>query len=156
MQRLAAAQQLLRQNPSIVQATDAKPFPLNALNAQIRQALPPDVKTWKQLKQWATQNPALLPNVDINKLIMLQVLHLQDIVKQSGGMPSFQAQQANNGLENAHQAQLANMPPIQVTPQEIMTFRQMLQGNQNNVTDEQIRKYIHTQKMKGRMMYRRQ
>ena len=44
-QRVAAASNLLRANPGIITITDPKPFPPNVLNAQIRQSLPPDVRT---------------------------------------------------------------------------------------------------------------
>ncbi|USP82247.1 hypothetical protein yc1106_09521 [Curvularia clavata] len=87
-QRVAAAANLLRANPGIITTTDPKPFPPNILNARIRQDLPPDVRTWQQLKGWAAQNPALVPGVDSQKLIMLQVLHFQDAVRQSNGVKS--------------------------------------------------------------------
>lgn len=148
-QRLASAQQLLRQNPGIIQATDTRPFPPNVLNAQIRQNLPSDVKTWIQLKQWAAQYPALLPNVDSNKLLILQVLHFQDVVRHSS-----QAQLTPNQGPVSTSQPPSNIedPSITVTPQEVLMFRQRLQGEQTSVTDERIRNYILSQKMTGRQL----
>tara|TARA_R110002003_G_scaffold103_7_gene8149 strand:- start:10471 stop:15027 length:4557 start_codon:yes stop_codon:yes gene_type:complete len=162
-QRLAAAHHMLRQNPGIIQATDDKPYPPNVLNVQVRQNLPPDVKTWRQLKQWAAQNPAIMPGVDLNKLLLLQVLHFQDIVKQQqGGVPGMQTPQPNmpGGAPPAQMApnqgsmrtpqqqmNMQNMPAIQVTPQEMQTYRQKLQAQNTNVSDEQLRQYIMKQKL---------
>ncbi|KAH7070639.1 hypothetical protein BKA63DRAFT_82093 [Paraphoma chrysanthemicola] len=162
-QRLAAAHHMLRQNPGIIQATDDKPYPPNVLNVQVRQSLPPDVKTWRQLKQWANQNPAIMPGVDLNKLLLLQVLHFQDIVKQQqGGGPGMQATQPNmpgvappaqmapnQGPMRTPQQQMnmQNMPAIQVTPQEMQTYRQKLQAQNTQISDDQLRQYIMKQKL---------
>ncbi|KAF1934715.1 hypothetical protein EJ02DRAFT_429088 [Clathrospora elynae] len=142
-QRIAAAQSLLRQNPGIIHSTDPKGFPPNILGTQIRQSLPSEVKTWQQLKLWAAQNPALMPGVDANKLVMLQVLHFQDLVRQSGGMPGVHPPQQPNGSGLAppvqvtpnqgpirtpqqQQQMMQSMTALQVTPQEIQIFRQRL------------------------------
>jgi hypothetical protein len=82
-QRLHNLLALLQQSPGIITATDDKLFPPNVLNAQIEQSLRTDIKTWAQVKHWAGQNPALIPNIDGNKFVLLQVLHFQDqLIKQ--------------------------------------------------------------------------
>ncbi|KAF2450060.1 hypothetical protein P171DRAFT_351593 [Karstenula rhodostoma CBS 690.94] len=167
--RLLHAQQTLQQNPGIISMTDNRIFPPSALNAQIRQTLPPDVKTWAQLKSWTQQNPNLAPGVDSQKLLLLQVLHFQDLMKQSqqGGMPGQRPQQPPNNMgpiappaqmtpgavPNRTPQQQPNMPnlgPVQVTPQEVQSWRQRLPQNQSNATDEQLRNFIMQQKMNAR------
>jgi hypothetical protein len=80
--RLAAAHHMLRQSPGIINATDSKAFPRTVLNPEIRANVPPDIKTWSQLKQWAIQNTALRPAVTPDKLVLLQALHFQDLVRE--------------------------------------------------------------------------
>ncbi|KAK7183250.1 hypothetical protein DPSP01_011806 [Paraphaeosphaeria sporulosa] len=167
--RLLHAQQTLQQNPGIISMTDNRIFPPSALNAQIRQILPPDVKTWAQLKNWTQQNPNLTPGVDSQKLLLLQVLHFQDLMKQSqqGGMPGQRPQQPPNGMgpiappaqmtpgavPNRTPQQQPNMPnlgPVQVTPQEMQAWRQRLPPQQANATDDQLRNFIMQQKLNAR------
>jgi hypothetical protein len=174
--RLLHAQQTLQQNPGIISMTDNRIFPPSALNAQIRQTLPPEIKTWAQLKSWTQQNPNLTPGVDSQKLLLLQVLHFQDLMKQSqqGGMPGQRPQQPPNAMgpiappaqmtpgsapnrtpQQQQQQQQPNMPnlgPIQVTPQEIQAWRQRLPPHQANATDDQLRNFI----LQGKMNARRQ
>lgn len=83
VERLHMAQDMLRQNPEIITSTDQDRFPPYVLDAQIRQILPTVITTWGQLKLWASQNPALLPGVDGNRLLMSQVLNYQDRQKRS-------------------------------------------------------------------------
>lgn len=173
-QRLAAAQQLLQQNPGIIAGTDNTPFPQNVLNAQIKQSLPPEVKTWAQLKQWANQNPALMPGVDAHKLLLLQVLHFQDLIRQrneqqrlqQNGMVNVRPPQANNAAGVAPPAQMTPNPmsarappqqpnvqgmgPVQVSPQEIQVARSRLPPHQATATDEQIRAFLMKQKLNQR------
>jgi hypothetical protein len=152
-QRLAAAQNLLRQNPGIIQTTDNKPFPPGVVNAQIRKRLPPDVKNWQQLKQWAQQNSNIFPSVDTTQIPLIQVMHFQDMIGHTGGMPGIhpQAQMTpNQGFVQTLQPPRGSMPntnSIQVTPQEIQMFRQRLQDYQQvNVSDDQLRQHILAQK----------
>jgi hypothetical protein len=161
-QRLASAQSLLQQNPGIIKATDARPFPPNIVNAQVKQSIPPDVKTWAQLKLWANQNPTLLPSMDAHKLLLLQVLHFQDFLRQAqqqqqqqNALANGQLPQQNNPGFMAPVPQMAptqmqqqpNMAGIQVTPQEIAQFRQRLAPAQAGASDQQLRHYIMQQKL---------
>ncbi|KAF2686101.1 hypothetical protein K458DRAFT_416439 [Lentithecium fluviatile CBS 122367] len=172
-QRLVQAQQLLQANPGIISMTDNKPFPITVLNTSIRQSLPQDVKTWAQLKQWAGQNPGLLPGVDNQKLLLLQVLHFTDLMRQSqGAMAGLRPPQPNNMAGIAPPAQMTpgampnrppqqppnmmNLGPIQVTPQEIQAFRQRLPQNQVNTPDDQLRTFIYQQKLQHRRQQQQQ
>lgn len=171
-QRVAAASNLLRANPGIIHTTDPKPFPPNVLNAQIRQSLPPDVRTWQQLKAWASQNPALVPGVDGQKLLMLQVLHFQDMVRQSNGVagvhPTPQPGQGlvppgqinpNQGPVRTPQQQpnMQNMAALQVTPQELQQFRARMVGQpQANLPDDQLRGLMISMRMKNLQQQRQQ
>jgi hypothetical protein len=171
-QRLAAASQMLRQNPGIIHATDSKPFPPNVLNATIRSSLPPDVRSWQQLKVWASQNPALVPGVDPQKLLMLQVLHFQDMVRQSGGQlgvhpgqqpgpglaPPAQVTPAQIPARTPQQQQnMQNMAALQPTIQEIQAFRMRIQGTpQANISDDQVRGHLMQMKMRNLQQHRQQ
>ncbi|KAF1972033.1 hypothetical protein BU23DRAFT_469615 [Bimuria novae-zelandiae CBS 107.79] len=164
--RLLHAQQTLQQNPGIIGITDPQAFPPSALNAQIRQTLPQEIKTWAQLKSWVQQNPNLTPGVDSQKLLLLQVLHFQDYLRQSQqGMPGQRPSQPSNNMGPiAPPAQMTpgsvpartpqqqpNMPqfgPAQVTPAELQQWRQRLPPNQAGITDEHLRNAIMTQKVK--------
>ncbi|KAJ4361006.1 uncharacterized protein N0V89_001575 [Didymosphaeria variabile] len=167
--RLLHAQQTLQQNPGIISMTDNRIFPPSALNAQIRQILPPEIKTWAQLKSWTQQNPNLTPGVDSQKLLLLQVLHFQDLMKQSqqNGMAGQRPQQPPNNMgpiappaqmtpgsvpnrPPQQQPNMANLGPVQVTPQEIQAWRQRLPPQQANATDEQLRNFIMQQKINVR------
>jgi hypothetical protein len=80
-QRLATAHHMLRQSPGIIDVTDTKPYPRNVLNYRFMEDIPQDVKSWGQLKQWAQQNPDMMPGVSMDKLVLLQALHFQDLVR---------------------------------------------------------------------------
>jgi hypothetical protein len=166
-QRLQAAQALLTQNPGIIPTTDTKPFPPGVLNDQIRSHLPPEVRTWHDLKQFASRNPALIPGIDVHKLTLLQVLHFQDLVKQAqsgqAGVPTPQQNKMAGAAPAAHatpnqgplrtlqqQQNISNMPPIQVSPQEMQVARSKLPPHQQGATDEQLRQFIVAHKMKVR------
>ncbi|CAA9958889.1 hypothetical protein CFE70_002407 [Pyrenophora teres f. teres 0-1] len=169
-QRLQAASNLLRANPGIIHATDPKPFPPNVLNAQIRQSLPQEVRTWQQLKLWASQNPNLVPGVDNQKLLMLQVLHFQDMMRQSnapGAQPPLQGGQGlapqapanpNQGpMRMPQQQNMQNMAALQVSPQELQNFRARMAGQpQANMSDEQLRNFMISVKVKSLQQQRQQ
>ncbi|KAE8851999.1 hypothetical protein HRS9122_02286 [Pyrenophora teres f. teres] len=169
-QRLQAASNLLRANPGIIHATDPKPFPPNVLNAQIRQSLPQEVRTWQQLKLWASQNPNLVPGVDNQKLLMLQVLHFQDMMRQSnapGAQPTLQGGQGlapqapanpNQGpMRMPQQQNMQNMAALQVSPQELQNFRARMAGQpQANMSDEQLRNFMISVKVKSLQQQRQQ
>lgn len=163
--RLMHAQQTLQQNPGIIGVTDNRPYPPSALNAAIRNMLPQDVKTWAQLKNWVQQNSNLAPGVDNQKLLLLQVLHFQDLMKQQqNGMPGQRpqpppagmgpiappAQMTPNSVPNRAPQQAPNIPnlgPIQVTPAELQQWRARLPAHQANATDDQLRSFIMQRKM---------
>lgn len=82
-QRLAVAQKMLRQSPGMIQATDSRVYPPNLFNLELRAIIPQGVKTWGQVKLWTSQNSSLLPaGFDVEKLILLQALHFQELVRQ--------------------------------------------------------------------------
>ncbi|KAF2106143.1 hypothetical protein BDV96DRAFT_617526 [Lophiotrema nucula] len=176
-QKLMMAQSTLQQNPGIIAATDDRPFPPGLLSPQARQSLPPDLRTWAQLKQWANQNPHLFPNMDAHRLLLLQVLHFQDYMRQQSlqqnqnnaaaqrlGLP----QQQGTGAVTPQGVQAPGQPPIRtpvpqvnmgnipggqiiVTPQEIAAFRQRLPPQQQGSTpDDQLRNYLMQQKLTQR------
>lgn len=59
------------------------PTILNSSSGHYLSKLPPDLKTWGQLKSWAAQNERALPPVTLQKLRNLQVLHYKSLVDNS-------------------------------------------------------------------------
>jgi len=174
--RMMLAQQTLRQNPHVITETDQKLFPPNILSPMIRQNLPEGVKTWAQLKEWASRNPALAPNIDTGKLLLLQAMHVQDLLHQQQNMngqrippqsnnagavpnaqPGGQAPQARMVSQTVPLAQmqargrpqmLQGMPPHPpITPQDIQNLRARLAPAQAALTDDQLRQFITTQRV---------
>ena len=174
--RMVLAQQTLKQNPHVITKTDQKPFPPNILSPMIKQNLPEGVKTWAQLKEWASRNPALAPNIDTGKLLLLQAMHVQDLLHQQQNMngqrippqsnnagavpnaqPGGQAPQARMVSQAVPLTQmqarsgpqmLQGMPPHPpITPQEIQNLRARLPPAQAALTDDQLRKHITNQRM---------
>lgn len=74
---------------------DSRNFPpqiLNISSGQYLSKLPPDVKTWGQLKSWAVQNEHVLPPVTIHKLRNLQGMHYKNLMDPSN-ISKWKAQQ---------------------------------------------------------------
>lgn len=59
------------------------PSILNNTSGHHLSKLPPDLKTWGQLKSWAAQNEHALPPVTLHKLRNLQGMHYQSLVTNS-------------------------------------------------------------------------
>jgi hypothetical protein len=142
--------------------------PQTALHhAQMPQGIPPEIKSWGQLKAWVRANPNMAPN-GIEVVWNLQRMHYQNILRnkqqqgqanimQSGPHAPGSAPTGPQGIA-APVAPMGQMQmPMQIsngmgmtmrapTPQEIENFRR--QGGQKlaAATDEQIRNFI----MRGR------
>jgi hypothetical protein len=164
-QRLAAASQMLRQNPGIVHATDAKPFPPNMLNVATQSSLPLDVRSWQQLKIWASENPALCPGVDPQKLLLLQVLHFQDMVRASG--ESSAAEEMPMGKMTQAQAQqlqaIRDMPlgqgfPVSLPPhlQQLQQLQQQQMNPQHQTVAQAQAAYLEHQKQQQQLLLQHQ
>jgi hypothetical protein len=167
-QRLTAARAMLQQNPGIITQTDNTAFPNNVLNPQLKQTLPPDVTTWAQLKQWASQNQALVPSLETNKIVMLQALHFHEMLlrqqtlmpggprppqQNTPGVLAPQAQMTPVPAPNRtpqQQPNLAGLPPPVVTPQELQQTRTRLTPAQQGITDQQLHAFILNQKITQR------
>ncbi|PIG79369.1 hypothetical protein AARAC_010947 [Aspergillus arachidicola] len=171
--------QLLRQqsgglemSPDQIKDMDRLPFPPSILsnNPNVPSPVPKHIKTWGQLKQWATANPQVLGGIDLQKLVTFQKFHLAQILAQnkeggrnpdSGGqnpwmqMP-FQGQQQqfmNQQQFQAGQQQAPiNMPPMRpITGQDIQIARQRLGTQVQNYTDEQLRELLYRNRQKQLM-----
>ncbi|CAN9410400.1 unnamed protein product [Alternaria alternata] len=147
-QRLQDCLQLVtRANPGIIHATDPKPFPPNVLNNSIRNSPSP--------------GPA-----------HVQVLHFQDMVRQSGGVggvhptpqpghglaPPVQVNANQGPIRTPQQQQnMPNMAALQVTPQDLQQFRARMAGSpQANLPDEQLRGFMISLRMKNLQQQRQQ
>jgi len=148
---------------------DDQKFPAAILNMNgALSTMPPEVKTWSELKIWVAQNQANLPPGTLDKLKGLQGLHYQNLVGQQrarmrlGPNPSGQAQgqapPAQMVAPPNNQTPLAgsNTPRIstpnmthslpQPTVQEIQASRARLPDHLKGYTDEQIRALILQQR----------
>lgn len=144
---------------------DEQNFPVGILNGgSTLSQLPPDVKTWGQLKSWVTQNNQALPPASLAKLRGLQGLHYQNLRQREQQMgqnsssnpqgitgasaptapmvPSRgngQTMPASNGV-NLSQSSRSNMiqslPPP--TLQEIRAARARLPDNLKGLSDDEI------------------
>lgn len=111
------AQQLIPQERTLMytlneeetQHMDNRNFPPSILNnnaGHYLSKLPPDLKTWGQLKFWAAQNEHTLPPVTLHKLRDLQGMHYQNLVIHS-----------NNSKRKAQQMGLTQPMNTQGFPQ---------------------------------------
>lgn len=148
-----------------IQEMDRIPFPHAMLNANANMTPPPqNVKTWGQLKQWASQNPHVFGGVDLPKLLSLQRIHFAQSLNaqkreagrnvnqvgqnQAEAFASMQGQQARppfqqqnfQAAQNNVQRQQMGMPPMRpVTAAEVQLARQRLGPQAHNFTDEHIK-----------------
>lgn len=144
-------------------------FPAGILNMNgAFTTMPPEVKTWSELKIWVVQNQVNLPPGTLEKLKGLQGLHYQNVVGQqrarmrlgpnSTGQPQGQAPPAQmvappsnqmppGGSNTARMAtpNMAHSLP-QPTVQEIQASRARLPDHLKGYTDEQIRVQILKQR----------
>ncbi|OGM43038.1 hypothetical protein ABOM_009289 [Aspergillus bombycis] len=168
--------QLLRQqsgglemSPDQVKDMDRMPFPPSIHN-NLPSPPPKHIKTWGQLKQWATANPQVLGGIDLQKLVAFQKLHLNHILAQnkeggrnpdSGGQNPWmqmpfqgQPQQFMNQqqFQPGQQQGPINMPPMRpITGQDIQIARQRLGAQVQNYTDEQLRELLYRNRQKQLM-----
>lgn len=160
--------QLLRQQnggmemtPEQVREMDRLHFPPSILNTNpnMNSPVPKNIKTWGQLKQWATANPQVLKGVDPPKLMTLQKLHLAQILAQGkdggplngqgNGMSMFPFQGPPQPFMNpqnflpAQQPAPMNMPPMRpITAQEIQMVRQRYGPQVQQYNDDQLREIL--------------
>ncbi|KAE8376557.1 hypothetical protein BDV26DRAFT_282555 [Aspergillus bertholletiae] len=168
--------QLLRQqsgglemSPDQIKDMDRMLFPPSILgnNPNIPSPVPKHIKTWGQLKQWATANPQVLGGIDLQKLVTFQKFHLAQILAQnkeggrnpdSGGQHPWmqmpfqgQPQQFMNQqqFQAGQQQGPINMPPMRpITGQDIQMARQRLGAQVQNCTDEQLRELLYRNRQK--------
>ncbi|KAL9047179.1 MAG: hypothetical protein Q9206_006874 [Seirophora lacunosa] len=118
---------------------------------------PPEVQTWGQLKDWATQNAPTLPPNASQKLETMQAIHYRTQQRearqpQPGSLPAGAAQ------PQAPFAQMVSHPNVQApvsaprppnaknnpqfTPQDIQATRASLPPQFQNVPEDQIRTFM--------------
>lgn len=167
--------QLLRQQNNGVEMTpdqgkhmDRVSFPPSILNMNgTSMQVPNNVKSWGQLKQWAASNPQIASPNDVPRLMMLQKLHLGQLISASasqikdqntqgqgatpfqGTQPPFTNAQGFPGGQQPHPAQMAAMRPI--SAQDIQMARQKLGPQASNFTDQQIREILFRNRQKQMM-----
>jgi hypothetical protein len=172
-QRMLHAQSIIQNSPQLLAAMDNQPYPPRLVDAQARQHLPPDVRTWGQLKTWAKGNPPVA-GLELSKLNLFQALGLIDrqahiTAQRQQEMAGQRFPSQNVNANQAPQARMAGVPPVQgpprpgpqlgdallhqtaqsVTPQEMLSWRQRLPPQQQSVPDQQLRLYIAKVKLKN-------
>lgn len=167
--------QLLRQQNNGVEMTpeqgkqmDRVSFPPSILNMNgTSMQVPSNIKSWGQLKQWANSNPQIASPNDLPRLMMLQKLHLGQLISASTNQPKeqngqgptatpFQGTQVpfNNapGFLPGQQSGAMNMAAMRpITAQDIQMARQKLGPQASNFTDEQIREILLRNRQKQMM-----
>lgn len=96
---------------------DDRHFPLQILNkasGHYLSKLPPEVKTWGQLKSWAAQNEHALPPVTLHKLRNLQGMHYHSILNNS----RRKAQMGPTHLTNTQGFPRPSAPTAPMVPQQ--------------------------------------
>lgn len=166
--------QMLRQQNNGVEMTpeqgkqmDRVSFPPSILNMNgTSMQVPSNIKSWAQLKQWANSNPQVASPNDLPRLMMLQKLHLGQLisastnqVNQNGQGPTatpFQSTQAPftnaAGFPPSQQSAAINMAAMRpISAQDIQMARQKLGHQASNFTDEQIREILYRNRQKQMM-----
>ncbi|KAJ6044443.1 hypothetical protein N7460_005798 [Penicillium canescens] len=159
--------QMLRQQNNGVEMTadqskqmDRVAFPPSILNMNgTSMQVPKNIKNWGQLKQWAASNPGVSRPNDVSRLMMLQKLHLGQLLSSGTGLvkdPNTPAQQSTPFQSTQNQfpnpqgfpvgqqqppPNMAGMRPI--STQDIQIARQKLGPQSANFSDEQIREILH-------------
>jgi hypothetical protein len=166
---------LLRQQNNGVEMTpeqgkqmDRVSFPPSILNMNgTSMQVPNNIKSWGQLKQWAASNPQVASPNDLPRLMMLQKLHLGQLISASAGQvkpPNGPGQGATpfqstptpltngQGFPGAQQQPNINMAAMRpISAQDIQMARQKLGPQASNLTDEQIREILYRNRQKYMM-----
>ena len=167
--------QLLRQQNNGVEMTpeqgkqmDRVSFPPSILNMNgTSMQVPNNIKSWGQLKQWAASNPQVASPNDVPRLMMLQKLHLGQLISastsqikdqngQAQGATPFQGTQTPftnaQGFPGGQQQPAINMAAMRpISAQDIQMARQKLGPPASNFTDEQIREILYRNRQKQLM-----
>ena len=134
-------------------------------HAQMPRGIPPDVKKWGPLKQWAQNNPNVSPDT-LEHIKNFQRMHYQQIVRgKQAGQPGGQPMGMQPGAQ-AGQGGMPIMPPMsapvapmgqnamqiangmapgqmrQPTQLEIQQARNQFSGKMTQATDDQIRNFL--------------
>jgi hypothetical protein len=76
---------LLQKSPGFIDATDQQPYPRSIILNDIKPYIPPEVNTWRDIKQWATNNEN---TINIDGLLRLQEMQfLNQEQKQNESAP---------------------------------------------------------------------
>lgn len=90
------------------------PSILNNTSGHYLSKLPPDLKTWGQLKSWAAQHETALPPVTLHKLRNLQGMHYQSLLTNS----RRKAQMGQTQLTNTQGFPRPSAPTAPMVPQQ--------------------------------------
>lgn len=159
------------------QQMDQLDFPITILHHDVTiSQLPPNIKTWGQLKSWASQRNNEQPHEGLKKIRLLQSLHYQHLIKQNNqsqqtpqsstqnsqgavrpsapiapmmvpGRGNGQPFQAGNSSIVTQGSGVTGVPPVPLpTIQEIQAYRATLPETRLGLSDEQISMLIFQQR----------
>jgi hypothetical protein len=140
------ADSFLKANPGVIAQTDHHPFGTNYIPN--RQSIPPDLKTWAQLKQW-TQSPQNQGVISQQNVLLAQVMQFLENRTRARAQQQFPAGMPGQMPGGQAPTPIPQQPPnmaamaaqMQVSPQEIQAFRARLPPGQQ-VTDDMLRRHI--------------
>ncbi|EHK15591.1 uncharacterized protein TRIVIDRAFT_196418 [Trichoderma virens Gv29-8] len=140
------------QGPQLALLMDSMDLPPNVVNQL--PGLPVEVKKWRDLKAWITQNNNSIQPQNRNQLLVIQQRQFQMLMqRRAGNLPQQPGQglNINAGMpmqmaanqQPTMQQPMGNIPPqlLQVSAQEIMHIRSQKPGLVN-VPDEQLRNML--------------
>ena len=152
---------------------DNQPFPRTILGAGTTFAgMPQEVRTWGQLKAWATQSPEITKEV-VENLGKLQAMHFQSIIaaRQNAmngqGAPPTMSMLSQAPVPTAQMVPTSTQPAMQngintvmrpgqgvampqrPTMQEVQNYRPRLPPQWRNLTDQQIAEQIYLSRLKA-------
>lgn len=112
------------------------------------------MKTWAHFKEWVSRNPALAPKIDTGKLLLLQAMHVQDVIHQRQKIGQqipllpINTGTISNTQPSGQVPQARGMPPLlPITPTDLQNLRAWLAPAQAALTDEKLRQFITTQRV---------
>nr|KMM73029.1 hypothetical protein CPAG_09318 [Coccidioides posadasii RMSCC 3488] len=163
-------------NEDQLREMDKVPFPFAIFNSNpaVAQALPKNLKTWGQLKMWASKNPQALGEISVDRLAMLQKLHFgqmlsarreaanramgQPTAAPPVGMDQSGLRQPHFGPQHMHQ-QLPGQPQVPhgmpvmrpITANDIHMARQKLGAHVEKLSDDALRVLLEKSRHKQYM-----
>lgn len=83
--------QILQKSTGLIDATDQQPYPRSIILDDIKPYIPPEVNTWRDIKQWATSNEKMINLEELLRLQEMQYLTQEQKQNESAPRQSLEA-----------------------------------------------------------------